>query len=120
MQIGGINSAEYRNKNNGQNRVNRNNSTENKLNSTAKVSGESPSVPDAKSGLLPAANRDVSAVAGAKQKIAFYNTQDAKTNTPIPDNTSHKARQAIAEYLSTQYVEERNRFKEALGVDEYA
>jgi hypothetical protein len=38
----------------------------------------------------------------------------------VPDNTSHKARSAISEYLQTQFIEERNRFTEALGVDEYA
>ena len=38
----------------------------------------------------------------------------------VPDNTSHKARAAISEYLQTQFIEERLHFKEVLGVDEYA
>jgi hypothetical protein len=37
-----------------------------------------------------------------------------------PDNTAHVARNAIAAYTSTQYIEERNHFTEVLGVDEYA
>lgn len=48
-----------------------------------------------------------------------YNSRGEASNT-VPDNTSHKARSAISEYLQTQFIEERNRFTEALGVDEYA
>lgn len=39
---------------------------------------------------------------------------------PIPDNTSHKARAAVSAYLYTQFIEERLRFKETVGIDEYA
>jgi hypothetical protein len=40
--------------------------------------------------------------------------------SPVPDQTSHKARTAIAEYLQTQYIEERLHFEAVLGVDDYA
>jgi len=38
----------------------------------------------------------------------------------IPDNTSHKAREAISQYLQTQFIEERLHFEAVLGVDDYA
>jgi hypothetical protein len=42
------------------------------------------------------------------------------TGNAVPDNTAHKARAAISEYLQTQFIEERLRFTEALGIDDYA
>jgi hypothetical protein len=49
-----------------------------------------------------------------------YYKNNGEASTAVPDNTSHKAHNAISEYLQTQFIEERTRFTEALGVDEYA
>lgn len=38
----------------------------------------------------------------------------------IPDNTSHKAKLAIGEYLQTQHLEDRAHFEQVLGIDDYA
>ena len=49
-----------------------------------------------------------------------YNSNGQAAQSPIPDNTSHKAREAISQYLQTQFIEERLHFKAVLGVDDYA
>jgi len=56
----------------------------------------------------------------ANQVWQAYRNDSQATATAVPDNTSHKARLAISEYLQTQYLEERQHFEQALGVDEYA
>jgi hypothetical protein len=43
-----------------------------------------------------------------------------QAGTAVPDNTSHKARAAIAEYMQTQFIEERLHFAQYLGIDDYA
>ncbi|WP_455212147.1 hypothetical protein [Kaarinaea lacus] len=49
-----------------------------------------------------------------------YTSAGAAPGSPIPDNTSHKAREAISQYLQTQFIEERLHFEAVLGVDDYA
>lgn len=73
-------------------------------------------------------------VAVSNERVRFYNQiegsqagswQTYSSNgqaaaSPTPDNTSHKARAAISEYLQTQYIEERLHFKAVLGIDDSA
>ncbi|KPJ95187.1 MAG: hypothetical protein AMJ53_03330 [Gammaproteobacteria bacterium SG8_11] len=64
------------------------------------------------------------------ERIQFYSQNDVAgvwsafasngQSAASPDNTSHKARTAISQYLQTQYIEERQQFKAVLGIDEYA
>jgi hypothetical protein len=49
-----------------------------------------------------------------------YTSNGQSAASPTPDNTNHKARAAISEYLQTQYIEERLHFKAVLGIDDYA
>lgn len=42
------------------------------------------------------------------------------TGSAVPDNTAHKAKMAISEYMQTQFIEERLRFAEVMGIDDYA
>jgi hypothetical protein len=49
-----------------------------------------------------------------------YSSNGQSAVRPVLDNTSYKAQVAIAEYLQTQYIDERLRFEAALGVDDYA
>ena len=69
--------------------------------------------------------------AATGERVRFYNnagpqggwnaySSNGASPSPIPDNTSHKARTAIAEYLQMQFIEERQHFAEVLGVDDYA
>ncbi|MGD8940154.1 MAG: hypothetical protein PVJ72_12285 [Gammaproteobacteria bacterium] len=74
------------------------------------------------------------ATAASDERVQFYRQQEAlqtgawqayssdarSTTSPTPDNTSHKAKAAISEYLQTQYIEERLHFKAVLGIDDYA
>lgn len=49
-----------------------------------------------------------------------YTTNSQSTSNAIPDNSSHKAQEAISQYLQTQFIEERLHFEAVLGVDDYA
>ena len=54
------------------------------------------------------------------QEVWNAYSSHGEASSAIPDSTSHKARAAIAEYLQTQFIEERAQFEQVLGVDEYA
>lgn len=56
---------------------------------------------------------------GYQQPSAYQNMENPN-QVISPDNTLHLSRQAIEQYISTQYIEERHHFTEVLGVDEYA
>lgn len=130
MKIAGTSSADY------QNKINRDNSAEKIDRSIENISNnsQSPSFENThkavslsaqKSPVVPPIKTE-----SVNHKIEFYSQVNpgitrpdndrSQTDAPFPDPTSHKARKAIGEYLSTQYGEERHHFKEALGIDEYA
>lgn len=48
-----------------------------------------------------------------------YRSSDRAASV-IPDDTTRHARLAICEYLQTHYLEERFRFEQTLGIDEFA
>jgi hypothetical protein len=80
--------------------------------------------------MQPSANSLTSSGGNSSERVRFYTNNHAlpqevwnaysSQGEAAPDNTSHKARAAIAEYLQTQFIEERTQFEQVLGVDEYA
>jgi hypothetical protein len=105
---------------------------------TARQLQEIPTVATHQKGaLMQRTANDLSKISGiSDERVRFYAGSDAsaeavwnasphggyrggETSSAIPDNTSHKARTAIAEYLQTQFLDERTHFEQVLGVDEY-
>jgi hypothetical protein len=90
--------------------------------------------------MQPTARNDTQGFRGtgaSDERVRFYSQQQAlqtgtwqaytsdaqsttSTKSPTPDNTNHKAKAAISEYLQTQYIEERLHFEAVLGIDDYA
>ncbi len=87
-----------------------------------------------KSVLQPSSARNDTRHTDSDYRVQFYSQKEAlqegewhaytsnsqSAASATPDNTSHKARAAISEYLQTQYIEERLQFKAVLGIDDYA
>jgi len=65
---------------------------------------------------------------GSGKRVQFFTQPGVVRNAydswhagnAVPDNTAYKAQEAISQYLQTQYIEERRRFTEVLGVDDFA